>query len=383
MGKKVVDRRRRRAWKSVVGILFSVACLWWALRGMLKEPGAFEQILGAFRNADYRSLPAVLVILCLFYWLKAVRWSLLLSPVGRFWPIKDLLGPIMIGFAFNNILPARIGEVIRISVFAKRHQQSMAMATSTVVLERVFDGMAIVFYLAIGLLFVEGLDPRIRQGALGFAVVACCIVAGALAYVIWTQPFIRLFESVMKKLPLIPHRITDKICGILERGAIGLASLKDPRLVILIVLISMIKWALNGALVLLSLWSFGLPHYVPIAMVLLGAIAFGIALPSSPGYIGVMQAIFIEVMKFFTSDQEGVFAASIYFQFSQWVPVTTVGLLCFFFSGVTLKQVEQTAPDLSLENLDPVGPNSVAPKPVTPMSGEEKAEPTNSTHPTA
>jgi len=311
---------------------------------MLGGQNPLPQILAAFRQADYRSLPLILIILVLFYWLKAVRWKLLLSPVGQFRAVRDLLGPILIGFGFNNVLPARIGEVIRVGVFARQQKQSIALTASTVVLERIFDGMAILFYFAIGLLFVEGLDPRIKQAALVFAAVAGSFVLGALAYVLWTGPFIRLFEAVMRRIPLVPQRLTEKISRVLERGALGLAALKDPRLVIVIMGLSLVKWGLNGLLVLLSLWSFGLPHTFPIAMVLLGAIAFGISIPSSPGYVGVMQAIFMEVMQFFTDNREGVFAASIYFQFTQWIPVTIAGLTCFALTGMSLKQIEATAP---------------------------------------
>ena len=95
----------------------------------------------------------------------------------------------------------------------------------------------------------------------------------------------------------------------------------------LMLVISLVKWGLNGLLALLALWSFGLPHSLSIGMVLMGAIAFGVAIPSSPGYIGVMQLIFMSVMQFFTLDQESVLAASVYYQFSQWIPVTLAGLI--------------------------------------------------------
>jgi len=337
--------RRSRRFKVIFGLVISLACLWWAVRGMLNDPNAWPQMVSAFQRADYRSLPLIWGILVIFYWLKAVRWRLLLSPVGNFRPVRDLLSPIMIGFAFNNILPARIGEVIRVTLFARQQKISMTATASSVVLERLFDGIAILVYFAIGLFFVEGLDSSVKKGAMGFAAVACCIIAGALVYVIWTKPFVSLFEGILKRVPLMPERVTDKFCRLLERGAQGLAALKDVRLVIAMMVISLVKWALNGLLVLLSLWSFGLPHSVPVAFVLLGAIAFGISIPSSPGYIGVMQAIFIGVMKFFTDNQEAVFAASIYFQFTQWIPVTMTGLLCFALTGMSFKLIQSRALD--------------------------------------
>lgn len=317
----------RNGLKVGVGLLISVISLWLAIRDLFGAPDAWDKIVSVFQEANYASLPAILLILFIFYWLKAWRWRLLLAPVGTFRPLCDLLGPIMIGFGFNNLLPLRIGELMRCHVLAKQQRLPLTVALSSVVLERVLDGMSIVFYLSIGLLFVQGLDPHVQQSALVFSLMSACVVAGALAYVIWTKPFVALVEAILKKLPLMPQFVTSKICEVLESGARGLASLKDVRLVIAMLVISLIKWGLNGCLVLLSLWSFGLPHTIPIGLVLLGAIAFGVAIPSSPGYIGIMQLIFMSVMQFFTTDQESILAASIYYQFTQWIPVTLAGVI--------------------------------------------------------
>ena len=313
--------------KITVGLIVSIGSLWLAVWDLFGEPDAWDKIVTAFQEADYRSLPVILLVLAVFYWLKAVRWKLLLSPVGRFGPVRDLLGPIMIGFGFNNLLPLRIGELLRCHAFAKQQHLPLVVALSSVVLERVMDGMAVVFYLSIGLLFVQGLDPRVQQAAFVFSLAAAGVVVAALMYVLWTRPFVDFAERVLLHIPFLPRGLTRKICALLESGASGLASLKDVRLVVLMLALSLVKWGLNGWLVLLSLWSFGLPHTLPIGMVLMGAIAFGVAIPSSPGYIGIMQLIFMSVMQFFTTDQEGILAASIYYQFTQWIPVTLSGLI--------------------------------------------------------
>jgi uncharacterized protein (TIRG00374 family) len=343
---------RSRMFQLLLGLLVTGACLWWAISQMLKEPDAVHQLKRAFQAANYRSLPVILAVLFVFYWLKARRWRLLLSPTGNYRPLRDLFGPIMVGFGFNNCLPARIGEFLRCYVFSRQQKVPLMVTISSVVLERIFDGIGVVFYLAIGLLFVKGLDPRVQQAAMFFSACAGGIVLVSVVYVFWTKPFVDFVEGILKRIPFLPHGLTNKVCRILEAGAQGLSSLKDFRLVLAMLVLTLAQWGLNGVLVLLSLWSFGLPHHVPIAMVLMGAIAFGVALPSSPGYFGVMQVVFMEVMKFFTEDKQGVFAASVYYQLTQWIPVTATGLTFFVLSGLSLKQVEQTKQDLEEEGHD-------------------------------
>ncbi|MDZ4688184.1 MAG: lysylphosphatidylglycerol synthase transmembrane domain-containing protein [Planctomycetaceae bacterium] len=322
-----------------VGIAVSVVCLWYAV-GLLKDPNALQQIGQAFARANYLSLPVIWFVLAIFYWLKAWRWRLLLKPVGDFRPVRDLLPPTMIGFAFNNLLPAHLGDFVRVFLFAQQRQLNKTAVLSSVVLERVFDIVAILFYLGLGLVFVPGLDPSVKQTALVFAAAAGCCVLGGLIYVIWTRPFVALVEWVLARLPFVPAGLRRKLTGMLEAGADGLASLKNPRLIVGIMLTSWAQWALNGVLVYLSLWSFGV-HVSPlVACIVLGVVAFGVTVPSSPGYFGVIQLCFMSVLKLFPVNQADVFAASVYYHMSQYIPVTLIGLYFFYKTGLKIRDVE-------------------------------------------
>jgi uncharacterized protein (TIRG00374 family) len=326
-----------------VGIVVSIGCLWYAVSGLLKDENALAQIGGAFARANYLSLPVMWVVLAVFYWLKAWRWRLLLKPVGDFRPVRDLLPPTMIGFAFNNLLPAHLGDFVRVFLFAQRRQLNKTAVLSSVVLERVFDVVAILFYLGLGLVFVPGLDPSVKQSALVFATAAGCCVLGGLIYVIWTRPFVNLIEWTLARLPFVPAGFRRKLTGMLEAGADGLASLKSPRLLVGIMLTSWAQWALNGVLVYLSLWSFDL-HFSPlVSCIVLGVVAFGVTVPSSPGYFGVIQLCFMSVLKLFTENEADVFAASVYYHLSQYIPVTLIGLYFFNTTGMSFREVEATA----------------------------------------
>ena len=298
-------------------------------------------MIEAFQTADYRSLPVIFIVLVIFYWLKAWRWKLMLSPTGDYDTNKDLLPPIMIGFGFNNLLPAHLGEFVRCFVFARQQKVPFMLSFSSVALERVFDVIVVLLFLVIGLLSVEGIDDDVQKQAYLFAGAAAVAVMGAAVYVIWTKPFVALFERVLKLIPFIPHSLVEKICGMVEAGAAGLESIKNWRLLVAIIAVSIVKWAFNGTLIALSLWSFGITTSVPVMMLLLGVIAFGVTIPAAPGYFGVIQMLFMLVMGQFVKDEGPLFAASIYYHMSQYVPVTLIGLYFFIRSGISLKEVEE------------------------------------------
>jgi uncharacterized membrane protein YbhN (UPF0104 family) len=98
----------------LLGIGVSLGCLAWSMR----ETNLAE-LKQAFANANYLTLPAMLALLFAFYWLKAIRWKWLLAPVRQF-TTRELFAPVMTGFAANNILPAHLGEFVR--VFFVRHR---------------------------------------------------------------------------------------------------------------------------------------------------------------------------------------------------------------------------------------------------------------------
>lgn len=335
---------KRKSWLVMAaGILVSLACVGYIAWILVNDPQQWAQVKAAFRDADYRYLPPMWLALFVFYWLKAWRWRLLLSAVGRYRPLRDLFGPTMAGFAFNNVLPARIGEFIRCAMFSKQQNVPLAVTISSLVLERLFDMVAIVFYLALGLFLVKQLPPGVQEAALAAAAAAVLLVILSLAYVIWTKPIIALLEAILRRVPFLPAKLIEKVCRVLEGGAQGLAAIRDIRLVTAMLMISLVKWALNGFIMLLSLWAFQIPATAAHAMVLMGAVAFAVAIPAAPGFFGVIQAVYIEVGKLFGFAPPVMLAASIFYHLAQYIPVTATGLICFFWSGLKLNQVEPPA----------------------------------------
>lgn len=335
--------RFHHAWQLVLGIAVSIACLWWAAREIINDPKAWAQVQAAFAEANYITLLPLWVCLGLFYLIKAWRWRLLLQPVGDFHSFRDLFPPIMIGFAFNNVLPAHLGDLVRVLIFARKQGVTQSAVLSSVVLERVFDIIAVLLILGGGLLFVPGLDPSVHKTAMVFAAIAAVFMSVAIAFVVWTRPVVALFEAILARVPLIPSGLRRKLTEMLEAGAEGLASLKQPQLLLGIGVSSLTQWLLNAAMVHLSLWSFGIHVSPAISCLVVGVTAFGVTVPSSPGYFGVIQLCFMTVLKVFVDDQPAVFAASVYYHLSQYIPVTLIGLAYFSLSGVRMSEVNAVA----------------------------------------
>ena len=91
---------------------------------------------------------------------RVVRWSRLLAALGRV-RIRDVGEVLLVGNAVNNILPARLGELVRADYGKQRLGQTRSSLLATIFVERLADLAAIVAALLSGIVVV---GPRLYDG---------------------------------------------------------------------------------------------------------------------------------------------------------------------------------------------------------------------------
>src|SRR4051812_7715335 len=193
---------RNRWIQLAFGLAVSAVCLWVATRELLDDPDAFSKAKTAFARADYRTLVPIMMATAAFYWLKALRWRLLLTPIGKFRTARDLFPFVMIGFGLNNVLPAHVGEVVRVLLFTRHSRVKVSTAAASVVLERIFDSISVLSLLSIGLLFVQGLSPNIGRNTLLVGGCVGFLVLALLASVFCFEKFIWIVNVLLS--PIVP-----------------------------------------------------------------------------------------------------------------------------------------------------------------------------------
>lgn len=313
--------------------------MYYALRGV-----DWGEVRKSFLAANYSTLPVFLVCLGVFYWLKAIRWKMILRPQKEL-STKQVVPSMMIGFMVNNVLPMRLGEFVRAFLLAKQENLSKAGVLSTLVLERIFDLSCVLLYLAIGLSYLpEGkqgppIDPRIIQT---FTFIITSFFVVLIVYIVWTEKFIKLVEKTLGAFFFIPKGIQSKIISLLHVGESAIASLRSPKSTILIILNSIVQWFFNALMFLLALYSFGLPHSLPIAFLVMGITALAVAIPSSPGFFGVIQGCFKVALAPFGVNPGLAFSCSIFYHLAQWLPVNLVGIYYMQKIGMNLTKLEQS-----------------------------------------
>jgi len=319
----------------------TVVCLIGALWGI-----DFKEVTESFQRANYATLPVLLFLLFLYYWLKAIRWKLLLQPLRPFtW--REVFPSMMIGFMGNNLLPSHLGEFIRVFVLGREFKLSKTAVFSSVVLERMFDVVVILGLLGVSPFLGEGLPEEGLPDALKtaiFIVAGCALLAIGVfaAYIYRPEQFVRLAEWILR-IFLIPERLRTIVTEMLESGVAGLDSMRSPKLAFWIVVTSVLQWFFMACMVDVSLWSFGVRLPLHASFVVVGATAVSVAIPSTPGYFGMIQWAFRLSLEIFDVDPADAVAASVYFHISQYIPVTLAGLYYLSRLGMRLADIEKEA----------------------------------------
>ena len=331
--------------KLILGITITVSCLLAAVWGI--DP---EQIVESFRHANFWTLPVLLLLLFVFFWLKAIRWRMLLEPIKPL-SVSQVTPAMMIGFMGNNIFPAHLGEFLRVYVLSKQFQIPKTTVLSTLILERLFDVITILCFLGGSIYFAPNLPPEYRSYSLILAAGTFMFVLVLAAYLIWTESVISLFRKIFSYIPFLPEKLTHLVLEMMKSGAHGMASMKSLRLSLGIIWTSIAQWFINGLSIYIALWSFEIEVTPLAAFVVLGVTAFGVTVPSTPGFFGVIQICFWFGLKAFGVSKADAVAASVYYQLSQYIPVTLIGLYYSNREGLNLKEAGREA-EKELEELE-------------------------------
>lgn len=327
-----------RKWKLAVGILISLVSLILALRGI-----EWQQVGEALRRADWRYLiPAVVAILA-YLLARSVRWRILLGPDVS---LTDVFAVINIGYLISNVFPFRLGDPARAVAIGVGREVKISAALSTIVVERVLDMLVVVLLLSIILPFVGQAGWTIRAGMLGGA--AAVVSLGVLIVLAWRPDWGRqIARLVLVRLPgFDPERWMETVDGLLE----GVSALRSVRRAIGALAWSVVIWMLTVGYYFALLWAFlDQPTLVQSAFITC-ATGLGMALPSSPGAMGVFHSIarYALQLPFGVPVEEAVVVAFASHAF-QYIVMCLLGLLGLIQQNLSLGGLQTDAETLARE----------------------------------
>lgn len=306
----------------MLGGIVAIALMVWVLRGV-----HLDEVVRHIRNAHLAPLVATVAIATLTYPLRLVRWRLLLRDAdGGPLPAGPLWHAVAIGFMANNILPFRAGELVRVIAASRLAGARISAVLSSVVVERVFDGLSVVALLSVSLL-ASDLPPDVGIGGVSLrhaAQGAGAMGAVALVAALLMVAFPLAAEGAVRRV--VPAgRFADRIVALIEGLRHGLAVLRSPALLAGTVFWSLVLWLTNALAFYVGFKAFDIPVGYFGALLLQGILVFGIAVQLTPGFVGQFEAAIVAALALFQVPNDLASSYAIAFHVTTFVPIVVLG----------------------------------------------------------
>jgi uncharacterized protein (TIRG00374 family) len=318
------------------GLAISGLALWLTLRG--KDLGA---IWSAVQGADYVWLAPYVGILALVHVVRTLRWGILLEPVAEV-PFSRLNAVSAVGFMALMILPFRIGEFARPYLIAERPRIRVSATLSSVVVERVADGLFTALLLVLTLLAVPEGTPGLHllrvAGLVVFAIFGALLAFLVVAYRNRALA-VRFTHRVLD--PLSP-RIAGRASTMMDAFIHGLRLVPSRSKVAAFFLLTAAYWCLNAWGMSILARAFDLRLTLVQAFTVLGVLVVGVMIPAGPGMVGTFQAATVLGVSLFVPkevlDTRGTAYANVLWAV-QLAFTTALGLFFLFSRHIRIAQI--------------------------------------------
>ncbi|MDD2943496.1 MAG: lysylphosphatidylglycerol synthase transmembrane domain-containing protein [bacterium] len=328
---------------------------------------SFALIYFLFRDIDYRVFfaslrqinpPFILVFIglyLLFFYTKALRWKLLL-PDRSAVTTGNLFRATMLGAFATNVIPLRAGEIVRPLALSRSGEISFSSAFATVVTERAFELVTLMFFLFVSVAGIADLPLFVSAGikALGLLSLLVTVVI-VLCYVRGDQ-LVGVIERFMRR-----SGIAEKFGGsvtllaVLHEFITGLRAIRGVWEFVLVIVWSLALWLILSLMYLSAFWMMGRYPDPWAGMVVNVFVAIAVAFPSAPGFIGTFQFGCVAALcGVYGYSEEYALAFSVVTHLLQFTLSVIIGFYYLFREGLRLTEIlksEVTAPVAPIQEI--------------------------------
>ena len=301
---------RRNLLRATLGIGISVIAIWILLRSV--DVGAALEVLS---TADPVWIGVMVLTVLLDIGARAARWRWLLRPI-KVVPYRRMLGYTYVGYLANNILPARLGELVRSHAAGEGEGLSRATVLGTVVVERVVDTVIVVGLAAFAVVVLSVRGVMSSAVLLGAAFVSLLVLGLALAMALHRLPGADRVVAYVERWP--------KIIELARRLREGLAVAGRPGTLAGALGFSVIAWGASITTALAAGQALDVELTVAEATLLTAGVSLATIVPSGPGYVGTFELTAVSILTTFGIDPDTGFALALLIH-AMILAVTTIG----------------------------------------------------------
>jgi glycosyltransferase 2 family protein len=322
---------RRFALRGVLtwgGVLVSSIFIYLAFRGI-----DFKGLRAGLAGSNYWVLIPALVVLAVAIVLRAVRWRILLSPEYR--PSLGIVtNALMIGYLFNNILPARAGEAARVLALRQRAGTPKFEGLGTVIAERALDILvllALLFAVAPVLPHADWLPNVLLLSAIMFVAILIVFVAFSM----YGERPARFLLRPLAVLPGMSRERTELAATNLVRG---FAVFRRRSIAVPAFALTVVSWLLIAVAFWICMYGFHLELGLSAGILVVVAVNLALILPSGPAAVGVFEAATLVALLPYDVDRSTALSYALVLHGLNFLPFIVFGYAALHYHTLAVRR---------------------------------------------
>lgn len=280
----------------------------------------------ALAAARFQWIVLGLLLLAADYWVRIIRWWLMLRKLEPGLPLGNCAAPFLFSYTVNNLLPFRSGDLLRVLGFKKELQSPAMVVLGTLVIERLLDLMVLLTLFFIGLLYL----PRgtVPTGVLTAALWLSLACAGAgLALFLAPGRIKGILSWLTDRRWLRNHLWVSRVETSMAQFLDTLLACQSWVFAWQMLALSGIAWGLEGAVFSTAAASLQaeVNAFGPWFALAMGTLAT--LLPSTPGYVGTFDYFTLMGLNLYGAERNLAAVFAVVVHILLWLPVTLAGAI--------------------------------------------------------
>ena len=334
--------KNKRVW---VGLLVTLLFLVLFVRQV-----EFPKVEQALQQANFLLLLLAIPIYFAGVWFRVLRWKQLMAHL-RLFRAKELFPYVVIGYMANDLLPMRVGELVRSYILGERYRLGKASILGSIALERLSDGLTLIAFMAAIALFVPlsgWLDQLLRFMALLFF--------GALAVLLLVlfnrTRSLRLLGQIAHGAPAgLSGRFLHLAEGLLD----GMSALNRPRRVGAVAIYGMLAWACEAGVFYVVGTALEVQSPIFVFFLAMSVANLATTLPSSQAGIGPFEYFCAQTFVMFGTEASLAATYAVVLHIVLILPVTLLGFVYLSIENLSLAQIVQRSGALTGTSIPALG----------------------------
>ena len=324
----------KRRLRLVLGLLVSLLFLYFSVRDI-----QWDDLWQLFGNGNYLWLLPAVAQLVLINFIRGCRWRLLMYP-DKSISLAKMFRLVNIGYLFNNVFPAKAGEVVRAVLAGREISGGIGQAFSTLLIERLLDVLTVVLLLML-LIPVVDLPTWAMRGGLLFGLVAIVGTLLLLGLARFGERGVDWVWRFVGRVPLLGRaRVRAALRNLLEGFGVLLNGRALPGIVVTSLLI-WVGYAVFNCTVMAALRM----EYLPFSAAALVLCTTGLSMivPSSPGGVGPFEWAGVQALVLFGVSESAGFGYTLGLHLFTILSMDIFGLAGLLTEGVRYSDIQREA----------------------------------------